>query len=152
MFENIFFFFFVRLICSDVMARGLDIWQVKNVIHYEVPSYVQTYVHRSGRTARAGAIGRSYTLLQKKEIGFFQKGILDKVEGGDKLMKLGISPTLLEPFLQHYQSALLKLKELIDLEKQQQSNQNNKEALKKVVETKANEVEQAAKKPKRKSK
>jgi superfamily II DNA/RNA helicase len=99
------------------MARGLDIAEVKNVIHYEVPSYVQTYVHRSGRTARAGATGRSYVLVQRKELSFFHKAILAKVEGGRRCMNLRLSTQLLRPFLANYGDALRRLKELLDKEK-----------------------------------
>ena len=45
------------LICSDAMARGIDIQRVQYVISYDVPNYVKSYVHRVGRTARAGNEG-----------------------------------------------------------------------------------------------
>ena len=45
------------LICSDAMARGMDIQDVCYVISYDVPNYVRTYIHRVGRTARAGNKG-----------------------------------------------------------------------------------------------
>lgn len=46
------------LICSDAMARGMDIQNVSYVISYDVPNYVRSYIHRVGRTARAGNKGR----------------------------------------------------------------------------------------------
>lgn len=51
------------LVCTDVAARGLDIPKVNNVIHYQVPMDIDTYVHRSGRTARIGQDGVSYVLI-----------------------------------------------------------------------------------------
>ena len=45
------------LICSDAMARGMDIENVEFVISYDPPANVKTYVHRVGRTARAGQSG-----------------------------------------------------------------------------------------------
>ena len=42
------------LVCSDAMTRGMDVEGVANVINYDAPEYVKTYVHRAGRTARAG--------------------------------------------------------------------------------------------------
>jgi ATP-dependent RNA helicase DDX51/DBP6 len=42
------------LVCSDVMARGIDIAGVRMVINYDCPTAIRTYVHRVGRTARAG--------------------------------------------------------------------------------------------------
>lgn len=38
------------------MTRGMDVVGVQNVINYDAPVYVKTYVHRAGRTARAGAL------------------------------------------------------------------------------------------------
>lgn len=45
------------LICSDAMARGMDIQGVSYVISYDVPNHVRGYIHRVGRTARAGNKG-----------------------------------------------------------------------------------------------
>jgi superfamily II DNA/RNA helicase len=42
------------LVCTDVAARGLDIPYVSNIVHYQCPFNGETYVHRSGRTARIG--------------------------------------------------------------------------------------------------
>ena len=46
------------LVCSDVAARGLDIPDVSHVINYDAPHHSEDYVHRIGRTGRAGKIGR----------------------------------------------------------------------------------------------
>jgi len=51
------------LLATDLAARGLDIDRVESVINYEMPSQVETYIHRIGRTARAGRGGRSCTLI-----------------------------------------------------------------------------------------
>lgn len=56
------------LVSSDAMARGMDIEGVKNVINYDMAPYVKTYIHRAGRTARAGQLGRCFTLLRKSEV------------------------------------------------------------------------------------
>ena len=46
------------VICSDAMARGLDVPAVKYVISYDPPVSSKTYIHRVGRTARAGKAGK----------------------------------------------------------------------------------------------
>jgi ATP-dependent RNA helicase DDX27 len=51
------------LLASDLACRGLDIEAVQTVINFEMPSNLDTYVHRIGRTARAGRGGRSCTLI-----------------------------------------------------------------------------------------
>ncbi|CAZ85550.1 unnamed protein product [Tuber melanosporum] len=59
------------LVCSDLVARGLDIENVAIVINYEVPASVRGYVHRVGRTARAGRNGVAVSLVGEKEAGWF---------------------------------------------------------------------------------
>jgi ATP-dependent RNA helicase DDX5/DBP2 len=54
------------LIATDVAARGLDIKDIKVVINYDFPSCMEDYVHRVGRTARAGATGTSVSMITSK--------------------------------------------------------------------------------------
>ena len=56
------------LVATDVAARGLDIPTVNLILHYHVPRAADTYVHRSGRTARAGASGSSTLLCSPEEV------------------------------------------------------------------------------------
>ncbi|VDQ09369.1 unnamed protein product [Trichobilharzia regenti] len=50
------------------MARGMDIEDVECVVSYDVPSSIKTYIHRIGRTARAGKKGVAYTLLSTNQV------------------------------------------------------------------------------------
>ena len=50
------------LVCSDVAARGLDIPEMSHVFNYDVPSHAEDYVHRIGRTGRAGRKGNAFTI------------------------------------------------------------------------------------------
>merc|ERR1711870_155917 len=49
------------LVATDVASRGLDVKDIKYVINYDFPNQIEDYVHRVGRTGRAGATGSSYT-------------------------------------------------------------------------------------------
>lgn len=51
------------LIGTDVASRGLDVRDIRTVINYEVPKDIDTYIHRIGRTGRAGDEGLAITLL-----------------------------------------------------------------------------------------
>ncbi|KAF2482386.1 P-loop containing nucleoside triphosphate hydrolase protein [Neohortaea acidophila] len=56
------------LVATDVAARGLDIPNVQTVLHYHLPRAADTYVHRSGRTARAGQQGSSILICAPEEV------------------------------------------------------------------------------------
>jgi len=63
------------LVASDVAARGLDIPEVSHVFNYDVPTHPEDYVHRIGRTGRAGRDGAAFTLVTPDD-----KKYLDAVE------------------------------------------------------------------------
>ena len=55
------------LIATDLAARGIDIPEMKYIIHYELPLYEEEFIHRNGRTARVSADGTAYVLKWKDE-------------------------------------------------------------------------------------
>ncbi|MDF2368299.1 DEAD/DEAH box helicase [Sneathiella sp.] len=55
------------LVCSDVAARGIDVSSVSHVFNFDVPTHAEDYIHRIGRTGRAGQEGHAYTLVTKSE-------------------------------------------------------------------------------------
>ncbi|EXJ95449.1 hypothetical protein A1O1_00571 [Capronia coronata CBS 617.96] len=71
------------LVATDVAARGLDIKSIDLIIHYHVPRTADTYVHRSGRTARAETSGRSIMLCSPDEVAGVTRLILE-VHKADK--------------------------------------------------------------------
>jgi superfamily II DNA/RNA helicase len=56
------------LVATDLAARGIDVAAISYVVNYHLPDVYEVYVHRSGRTARAGAKGISLTVLQPEEV------------------------------------------------------------------------------------
>ncbi|MEM8822708.1 MAG: DEAD/DEAH box helicase [Pseudomonadota bacterium] len=69
------------LVATDVAARGLDIPVVKHVYNYDLPNVPETYVHRIGRTARAGRDGAAVTLCAPDEMGELKQ--IEKVIKGE---------------------------------------------------------------------
>jgi len=55
------------LVATDLAARGLDIPEIKHIIHYHLPSTFAEFTHRNGRTARMNAIGTAYLLMHREE-------------------------------------------------------------------------------------
>jgi superfamily II DNA/RNA helicase len=55
------------LVCSDVAARGIDVSSVSHVFNFDVPSHAEDYIHRIGRTGRAGQEGHAYTIATKSD-------------------------------------------------------------------------------------
>jgi superfamily II DNA/RNA helicase len=61
------------LVATDIVARGIDIDDIQLVINYDVPHDEEDYVHRIGRTARAGKDGRAVTLVSEKDQPLFRQ-------------------------------------------------------------------------------
>jgi ATP-dependent RNA helicase RhlE len=60
------------LVATDIAARGIDVPEVTHVIQHELPEVPETYVHRIGRTARAGASGEAIALVAPDELGLLR--------------------------------------------------------------------------------
>ena len=61
------------LVCSDLISRGIDLPSVEHVVSYDAPIDPAKYVHRVGRTARAGKHGDAWTLVEEQEARHFKK-------------------------------------------------------------------------------
>nr|WP_310523109.1 DEAD/DEAH box helicase [Polymorphobacter sp.] len=85
------------IVASDVAARGLDIPGVSHVVNYDVPHHAEDYVHRIGRTGRAGRTGIAYTLMTEAEtenLAEVEKLIRQKIQrfGAEKLEEVVLKP------------------------------------------------------------
>ncbi|MCS7086442.1 MAG: helicase-related protein, partial [Bacteroidia bacterium] len=56
------------LVATDVAARGLDVHDLTHVVHYMLPDDAETYIHRTGRTARAGKSGVSISIVSRSQV------------------------------------------------------------------------------------
>ncbi len=83
------------IVCSDVAARGLDIPDVSHVINYDTPHHSEDYVHRIGRTGRAGKQGAALTIVTRAdtraidEIAKLLNRKIDWAEGGEAVFEEG---------------------------------------------------------------
>ena len=60
------------LVATDIAARGIDIDELEYVINYEIPNIAETYVHRIGRTGRAGARGKALSFSDSEEKSYIR--------------------------------------------------------------------------------
>ncbi|AYU83573.1 DEAD box RNA helicase, putative [Leishmania donovani] len=68
------------VVATDVAARGLDIKELETVVNYDFPMQIDDYVHRIGRTGRAGAKGASFTMITKHETQLNASTVFQLVE------------------------------------------------------------------------
>lgn len=106
------------LVTSDAMARGMDVSGISCVINYDPPTYPKNYVHRAGRTARAGSTGSVYTLLKPEDVVHFN-GMVRKMVGS-KLQQVKLQPAELQGLRPTLKAALQQVQELVQLEQQQE--------------------------------
>ncbi|ETN42577.1 uncharacterized protein HMPREF1541_01734 [Cyphellophora europaea CBS 101466] len=101
------------LIATDRASRGLDISELSHVVSYDVPSSALTYVHRVGRTARAGKEGTAWTIVEHREGRWFWgeiggKGSENAIERDGKVQKVQMEVDM-EAWKEIYEDALAKL-------------------------------------------
>ncbi|EFA84043.1 putative RNA helicase [Heterostelium album PN500] len=93
------------LICSDILARGMDLPNVDAVINYNAPPSAVLYVHRVGRTARAGRKGSAYTIVAREEKSYFTN-MIKKAGRTQKMDKLTWKKEQYQKYTKSYKNAL----------------------------------------------
>ncbi|XP_072398479.1 probable ATP-dependent RNA helicase Dbp73D [Diabrotica undecimpunctata] len=102
------------LVCTDALARGIDLPHIQCVISYSAPKYLKTYIHRAGRTARAGEPGLAVALLNKPQVSKF-KSMLNQANHTN-IQELVIPEDNLEPLGEKYKDSLQELKNVVENE------------------------------------
>ncbi|XP_077015636.1 ATP-dependent RNA helicase DDX51 isoform X2 [Tamandua tetradactyla] len=107
------------LVSTDAMARGIDVRGVQLVVNYDAPQYLRTYVHRVGRTARAGRAGQAFTLLLKVQEHKFLRMVTGV--GGPQLARHEVPAESLQLLVPRYEEALAQLEKAIKAERKQKA-------------------------------
>ncbi|MBT4575964.1 MAG: DEAD/DEAH box helicase [Candidatus Cloacimonetes bacterium] len=102
------------LVATDIAARGIDINKLKYVINYDIPNISETYVHRIGRTGRAGEEGSAISICEPEENGY--------IRDIEKLIKRKITVVENNPFPQTDKPMTASEKKEWEKEKQQRKN------------------------------
>ncbi len=104
------------LVATDIAARGIDVDDLSCVINFEIPNIAETYVHRIGRTGRAGALGQAISLCDTDELPY--------IKDIQKLISMRIDVVKEHPF--HLESSSSDFK--LETNKPRTSNQRKKKS------------------------
>lgn len=112
------------IVCSDALARGIDIPNIDVVISYDLPKHLKIYIHRIGRTARAGVTGTAVTIIAPDQIKIFEK--LLETANKKSVTELKPDREIEESNALNYANTLKKLQKALELEEKQRKGIHSK--------------------------
>lgn len=121
-----------RLISSDALARGLDIPDIQLVVSYDVPKHIKGYIHRAGRTGRAGKPGTAVSVLTANQVGIFKQMLTGAYKVVPNIERVELNDTA---DTINYQSHVEKLKEILEKERNENLERTKATKRRRVVNT-----------------
>ncbi|MCJ1454211.1 nucleolar DEAD-box protein required for synthesis of 60S ribosomal subunit [Mycoblastus sanguinarius] len=110
-----------HLLATDLASRGLDINNISTVINYEAPQSHEIYLHRVGRTARAGRAGRSCTIAAEPDRKVVKQAVKSGKAQGAKIVSRVVEPALADEWAKKIEALQTEVEAILQDEKEEKA-------------------------------